>query len=152
MRVTWRTRFDYSSSMASLAKSTTFLARKSPTKRWHPWLLRRSVKTSSQRKNLRIARDLDGISTTESAATNCAGSDGNLRKISERCSEKWSKAMTPEQIADKASVWKAVAENQPDFTHDHDAADNYHAVREIVLGGSLTWARAHSYFLPWRNT
>jgi FkbM family methyltransferase len=60
--------------------------------------------------------------------------------------------MTPEQIADKASVWKAVAENQPDFTHDHDAADNYHAVREIVLGGSLTWARAHSYFLPWRNT
>lgn len=56
--------------------------------------------------------------------------------------------MTPEQIADRDSVWAQVAIEHPEFTHEHDVCDNYHAVREIVLGGSVTWAATHGYFKP----
>lgn len=56
--------------------------------------------------------------------------------------------MTPEQIADRQSVWDAIAEHCPEFTHNHDAGDNYHAVREIVLGGSITWRAANGFFFP----
>ena len=59
--------------------------------------------------------------------------------------------MTPEQIADRESVWVRVAKEQPEFTRDHDAGNNYHAVREIVLGGSVTWAAANGYFQPFRG-
>lgn len=57
--------------------------------------------------------------------------------------------MTPEQIADMESVWERVAAEYPEFTREHDPSNNYHAVREIVLGGSVTWAAANGYFRPW---
>jgi FkbM family methyltransferase len=56
--------------------------------------------------------------------------------------------MTPEQIADRESVWARMALEHPEFTREHDAGDNYHAVREIVLSGSLTWAGANGFFVP----
>jgi FkbM family methyltransferase len=56
--------------------------------------------------------------------------------------------MTPEQIADRESVWKQMATLHPEFTRDYDATDNYHAVREIVMGGSITWAGANARFQP----
>jgi FkbM family methyltransferase len=57
--------------------------------------------------------------------------------------------MTPEEIRDRDCVWAEVAARFPQFTHAHDPADNYHAVREIVLSGSVTWAAANGYFKPW---
>lgn len=51
--------------------------------------------------------------------------------------------MTPEQIADRDSVWQQIALKHPEFTHDMDLSNNFHAVREIVLGGSLTWRGFH---------
>jgi FkbM family methyltransferase len=59
--------------------------------------------------------------------------------------------MTPEQIADREYVWKRMAEEHPEFTHEHDWSDNYHAIREIVLSGSVTWAAANGYFKPWKG-
>ena len=56
--------------------------------------------------------------------------------------------MTPEQIADSESVWKRMEQVYPEFTREHDPSKNYHAVREIILGGSVTWAKANSYFGP----
>jgi FkbM family methyltransferase len=56
--------------------------------------------------------------------------------------------MTPEQIADRESVWARMAVEHPEFTREHDAGDNWHAVREIVLSGSLTWAAANGFFQP----
>lgn len=41
-----------------------------------------------------------------------------------------------------------MAVTHPEFTHVHDIADNYHAVREIILGGSVTWAGANARFQP----
>lgn len=49
---------------------------------------------------------------------------------------------------DRDSVWRAVSERQPAFTRAHDITDNWHAVREIVLGGSLGWSGAHARFFP----
>jgi len=59
--------------------------------------------------------------------------------------------VTPEQIADRESVWQRVAVECPEFTRAHDWSDNYHAVREIVLSGSLTWRMANGYFHPWKG-
>jgi FkbM family methyltransferase len=56
--------------------------------------------------------------------------------------------LTEEQIADRDSVWARIATECPSFTRDHDIAGNYHAVREIVLGGSVPWAAFHKKFRP----
>lgn len=51
-------------------------------------------------------------------------------------------------MTDKESVWAQVAKEHPEFTPAHDAAGNHHAVREIVLGGSVTWAGVWQRFKP----
>lgn len=56
--------------------------------------------------------------------------------------------MTPEQVADRDSVWKRMAEEHPEFIRAFDYTDNYHTVREIVLGGSMTWQKANELFKP----
>lgn len=56
--------------------------------------------------------------------------------------------MTPEQIADCESVWRDIRNKCPEFTPQHDVAGNYHAVREIVLGGSPSWAVTNAQFTP----
>lgn len=56
--------------------------------------------------------------------------------------------MTPEQIADRESVWLRMATEHPEFTRHCDIMDNYHAVREIVLGGSPSWAMTNAHFRP----
>jgi len=55
---------------------------------------------------------------------------------------------TQEQIADCQSVWDQIQARYPKFTRRHDPTDNYHGVREIVLGGSVSWAGAHERFKP----
>jgi hypothetical protein len=42
--------------------------------------------------------------------------------------------MTPEQKADRESVWARMALEHSEFTHAHDVGDNYHAVR-----GKVEW-------------
>lgn len=56
--------------------------------------------------------------------------------------------LTPEQIADRNSVWEWMAQEQPEFIPWMDPLNNYHAVREIVLGGSVTWKGVHERFTP----
>jgi len=56
--------------------------------------------------------------------------------------------MTPEELQDRESVWARVDSEHPEFTRAHDLTWNYHAVREIVLGGSLSWSGAHKRFQP----
>jgi FkbM family methyltransferase len=56
--------------------------------------------------------------------------------------------MTDEQLRDETHVWEEVGRLHPYFTRAHDPAGNYHAVREIVLGGSLSWAGVHQRFQP----
>lgn len=56
--------------------------------------------------------------------------------------------MTLDQLADKASVWVRIAQEHPEFLHEYDPTNNYHTVREIVLGGSVTWAEANRRFQP----
>ena len=51
-------------------------------------------------------------------------------------------------MTDKEEVWAQVAKEHPEFTPAHDAAGNHHAVREIVLGGSVTWAGVWQRFEP----
>ena len=54
--------------------------------------------------------------------------------------------MTPEQ--DCQSVWDDMATKHPEFTRKHDPTNNWHAVRELILGGSLSWADANARFQP----
>jgi FkbM family methyltransferase len=49
---------------------------------------------------------------------------------------------------ERAEVWEQVRAQYPEFTPAHDVLDNYHAVREIVLGGSAAWAEANRRFSP----
>lgn len=56
--------------------------------------------------------------------------------------------MTPEQIADRDSVWERIAKEHPEFTRAMDISENYHTVREIVLGGAIPWAGANERFKP----
>lgn len=49
---------------------------------------------------------------------------------------------TPEE------VWEQVAAVVPVFQQEHDVSGNFRAVEEIVLGGSLTWRRAHELYRP----
>jgi len=56
--------------------------------------------------------------------------------------------LTAEQIADRESVWAELAVKCPKFTRAHDPTDNWHAIREIILGGSLTWQGANERFKP----
>jgi FkbM family methyltransferase len=56
--------------------------------------------------------------------------------------------MTPEEQSDCESVWARVSVEHPEFTRAHDIANDYHAVREIVLGGSLSWSGANERFKP----
>ena len=55
---------------------------------------------------------------------------------------------TPEQVEDHRSVWEQMRAKYPEFTRAHDSLDNYHGVREIVLGGSTSWGGAHKRFQP----
>jgi FkbM family methyltransferase len=56
--------------------------------------------------------------------------------------------LTEAQLKDKASVWEYIAQRYPEFTQAMDPTENYHTVREIVLGGSSTWAEANKRFQP----
>lgn len=60
--------------------------------------------------------------------------------------------MNQVQVEDKASVWEQVAKAHPEFLRIHDITENYHAVREIVLGGSSGWAGVHERFSPTRGS
>jgi FkbM family methyltransferase len=51
-------------------------------------------------------------------------------------------------MSDRETVWNEVAVACPEFTHEHDVSDNFHAVGEIVLGGSLTWKATNNFFYP----
>lgn len=53
-----------------------------------------------------------------------------------------------EQEADREDVWRQVAEHHPEFKREYDIANNHHAVREIVLGGSVPWKGVHAHFKP----
>jgi FkbM family methyltransferase len=55
---------------------------------------------------------------------------------------------TPEQIADRNSVWLRIEREHPEFLPWMDPLNNFHAVREIVLGGSLTWRGVHERYKP----
>jgi len=57
--------------------------------------------------------------------------------------------LTPEQKADRDSVWERIAQERPEFTRSMDLTNNYHTVREIVLGGSLTWQESNKRFKPY---
>jgi FkbM family methyltransferase len=52
------------------------------------------------------------------------------------------------KFSEREKVWEEVARVCPKFKPEHDAADNYHAVREIVLGGSIPWAGVWKRFTP----
>lgn len=56
--------------------------------------------------------------------------------------------MNQQQIDDRDDVWRQIATRHPEFTREMDQANNYHAVREIVLGGSMAWAGVHERFQP----
>lgn len=56
--------------------------------------------------------------------------------------------MGDSEKTDRQLVWEQVAREHPEFREIHDPANNHHAVREIVLGGSLAWAGVHSRFKP----
>jgi FkbM family methyltransferase len=56
--------------------------------------------------------------------------------------------MTPEQAVDCQSVWEQMEKQYPEFTHACDPTNNWYAVREIILGGSLPWAGANKRFQP----
>lgn len=49
---------------------------------------------------------------------------------------------------DRESVWARVRAEEPTFLEQYDPTNNYHTVREIVLGGSLTWAETNRRFRP----
>lgn len=51
-------------------------------------------------------------------------------------------------MGDRDEVWEQVAREHPEFKEIHDPANNHHAVREIVLGGSLAWAGVWKRFQP----
>jgi FkbM family methyltransferase len=53
-----------------------------------------------------------------------------------------------EQSRDRDSVWARIATEHPEFTKAMDVTNNYHMVREIVLGDSRTWAPANKLFKP----
>lgn len=48
----------------------------------------------------------------------------------------------------REKVWSQVHQECPEFLESYDVMHNHNAVYEIVLGGSLTWQKAHSYFQP----
>jgi len=51
-------------------------------------------------------------------------------------------------LTEREQVWWDVASRCPEFKPEYDTAGNYHAVREIVLGGSIPWAGFHKRFTP----
>lgn len=53
-----------------------------------------------------------------------------------------------EQMLDRESVWRRIEVEHPEFLPWMDPLNNYHAVREIVLGGSVTWRGVHERFTP----
>ncbi len=48
--------------------------------------------------------------------------------------------------ADRQSVWDRIRVEEPTFLEAYDPTDNYHTVREIVLGGSLTWKASNEHY------
>ena len=56
--------------------------------------------------------------------------------------------MNLEQELDCQSVWRDMAVQHPEFTRAYDPTNNWHAVRELVLGGSLAWKGFHTRFQP----
>lgn len=51
-------------------------------------------------------------------------------------------------MTDREQVWEQMAKEHPTFLPEYDIANNHHAVREIVLGGSVTWAGVWQRFKP----
>ena len=43
-------------------------------------------------------------------------------------------------MTDREEVWAEMAKRFPEFKPEYDIANNHHAVREIILGGSVPWA------------
>jgi FkbM family methyltransferase len=56
--------------------------------------------------------------------------------------------LTEAQREDSQNVWNQVLVEHPKFFRLRPFIQNYNMVREIVLGGSVTWRRAHQYFKP----
>lgn len=56
--------------------------------------------------------------------------------------------LTEEQKQDHRSVWERMAKEVPEFLPEYDINGNWHAVREIVLGGSEGWAGVWKRFTP----
>lgn len=54
-------------------------------------------------------------------------------------------------MTDKEEVWQLMAQSHPEFLPAYDIAGNYHAVREIVLGGSIPWNGVHQRFQPFKG-
>lgn len=50
------------------------------------------------------------------------------------------------QKADRDWVWERIRSEEPTFLESYDPTDNYHTVREIVLGGSTTWGYCNSRY------
>ena len=49
---------------------------------------------------------------------------------------------------DAESVWQQMQAEHPEFTRRHTVSDNHHVLREIILGGSPTWAGVWQRFQP----
>jgi FkbM family methyltransferase len=54
--------------------------------------------------------------------------------------------LTPDQYEDMKRVWQKIEIEHPEFLPWMDPLNNFHAVREIVLGGSVTWHGVHERF------
>lgn len=53
---------------------------------------------------------------------------------------------------DREEIWKRIAIERPEFLRSYDVTNNHHAVREIVLGGSIPWAGFHTRFKPFSGS
>lgn len=54
--------------------------------------------------------------------------------------------MTAAEIKDRDSVWERIQREEPTFLQAYDPTNNYHTVREIVLGGSTTWGYTNAHY------
>lgn len=54
--------------------------------------------------------------------------------------------MTDLELKDRASVWERIRIEEPTFLEAYDPTNNYHTVREIVLGGSTTWGYCNDHY------
>jgi len=56
--------------------------------------------------------------------------------------------MNEAEKKDRESVWECIRREEPTFLESYDPTNNYHTIREIVLGGSLTWKYCNDHYKP----